>query len=331
LAAVASSTPSTDPPVAAAEKAPKGLGPPALYLDGKIVGALTVPELPPSLPVHLVHRSNGKDYPKYWLGEVLTAWGIDLSKVREVHLHGGRAVGILSGAEVRRLKDRVWVTFSRGTAGKPRMEWPDELVDTTATIDLVGAITVYVDREPPKLQRDFTLRMPDGGPIEGIAYAPKEQSIKGTRILVDGALANVVKRKLVSSKALLPSSPPDAPTFSLPGYLSTVDVDTSDVKAVDLVVDDDTIARFTKAEWAAHSSAFTFSTTRHRHGRIGLNIPANTSGPGPFPAVASVSAILVWKRTPPPARTLVAFTPEPDVTEPASNVQSPGTNDTDGE
>ncbi len=93
----------------------------AVYVDGEPLAVLSYGELPPNLPVHW-QKVEGEDekVPRFLMAEYLEGLGVDLRKVRELHLYGGQnRVGIVKGDELRRFARRCRFSFTRNVTGKP--------------------------------------------------------------------------------------------------------------------------------------------------------------------------------------------------------------------
>lgn len=165
-----------------------------VFLDGRPIGVLRHSELPPGLEPRMVLR--GEPFPLFPLAEYLVRLGVDLEAIREVHLDGGQRTAILSGAELRRVQDKLCFAFTRADSGRPRMDWPSERVEASTKIDILRSISLYRDKPAPVFDWDVkALHFGDGKPIQGVPYADPEETRRGVRVYVDGRLAVVVRRK----------------------------------------------------------------------------------------------------------------------------------------
>jgi hypothetical protein len=272
----------------------------AIYLDGTPIAAIRSQELPSTLKLHASQTGGA---PSYYMGEYLTALGIDVAKVKGLHVYGGSRVAAVDGDEFRRVQNGIHFSFSRSDGGgKPRIMFAVASLKATTTVDMISAISVYVDKEPP-IYKDGQLMFADGKPIVGIPYAPEEIS-KGTRVYVDGKLTATVKRKDLPN-GLLVDADTENPHFSLPGYLTSIGVDAKKAKAMDFVSEDDVILRMDGTTKDADTFAFTLP--RHNQGHIA--VPAGGA------KAAKVSALQIFIKNPPPARTVVQ--PKDDVLDDA--------------
>lgn len=311
------------PPVAAEQdnaqadntKRPR-LGDASVYVDGKTVGVLRILELPSGVKARHVKVGRDGEYEvtQYSFKEYAKSVGIDSAKVKGVHFYGGQRVAVVEGAEFHRIGDKLTFSFAQGDRGKPRVRWPSEPFKASTTIDMVTAVTFYVDKTPPHLDENNELVMPDGSKVEGkVPYADNEQG-HGTRVYVDGALVGVVKRKKLTNDIALPAS--DGPTkFSLGDYAAKMGADAKQVKAIDLVAGDDVIAHV--APTSAKSVAF--HVPPRNQGQILVDVPVGQTPSGQEEKrAARVSAVQIFVKTTPPARTITSLDDAP-AAAPAGN------------
>lgn len=277
----------------------------AVYVDGKPIGVLKHSELPPMLPLRKQRLADGREVPRWRFSEYLTAAGVPFDRVRAAHFLGGRdRAAIVAGDELRKHKDTLVFSFTRGDAGKPRVHWPPGIVMNTS-IDTIVAVTLYVDKEPPAYNsRDHSFTFADGKPIEGVPYALPEEALKGTRVYVDGALVSAMKRKTLPNSMLVPGSDERAPRFSLDAWLTSAGVDPAAARATDLLSGEDVITRLGPKEWATERKTLAFSLPRRSQGRILLHLPPEDPAvKAAAPPVADpslrVSAIMIYKNVTP--------------------------------
>jgi hypothetical protein len=295
-------------PVFQAEKPPgqkRRFGEATVYLDGRPLGVLKHSELPPTLPLRKQRLADGREVPRWRFSEYLTAAGVPFDRVRAVHFLGGRdRAAIVSGDELRRQRDALVFSFTRGTAGKPRVHWPAGIVINTS-IDTIVAVTIYVDREPPTYRSsDHSFAFADGKAIEGVPYSRPDEPFKGTRVYVDGALVSAMKRKTLPDSLLLPGAAEGAGLFSLDAWLTSAGVDPRAARATDLLSGEDVITRLGPKEWVAERRALSFSLPRRSQGRILLHLPSNdaavvAAGAAVAEPSLRVSAIMIYKNVTP--------------------------------
>ncbi len=271
----------------------------AVFVDGAPRGVLRVLELPAQVPRRDATLVDGRKVARWRLAEYLTQVGVDLARLREIHVLGGRGrTAIVSGAEVRRLKDSLLFSFTRGaTGGKPRIHWPSD-IKTNTTIDVVGAICAYVDKAPPRYDKDErALYDAQGVKFDGIPYVPAEAIPRGTRVYLDGRYEAAIKKKLLPDALLAPDSTPAATRFSLAKYLLSLRIDASRATAIDLVDGDAFAARIDPPTWAKIAQGASFAVDAGSRGRASLRIPDPPPG---LPAELLISAVLVHLKPPPP-------------------------------
>jgi hypothetical protein len=280
----------------------------AVYVDGKPIGVLKHSELPPTLPLRKQRLADGREVPRWRFSEYLTAAGVPFDRVRAAHFLGGRdRAAIVAGDELRKQKDTLVFSFTRGDAGKPRVHWPPGIVINTS-IDTIVAVTLYVDKEPPTYKSsDHSFSFADGKPIEGVPYALPEEALKGTRVYVDGALVSAMKRKTLPNSMLVPGSEESAPRFSLDAWLTSAGVDPAAARATDLLSGEDVITRLGPKEWGNERKSLAFSLPRRSQGRILLHLPKDdaaviAAGPAVADPSLRVSAIMIYKNVTPSKR-----------------------------
>lgn len=275
----------------------------SVYVDGRQVGIVRALELPMSLKAHDIPQKVGGPRHVYFVGEYLQSLGVDLAKVTAVHAHGGNRVALLDGDEFRRVKNDLQMSFTMGDSGKPRLRWAMKDLKANTTIDVISAITVYVDKKAPALDANGDLVYADGTRVDGIAYAPKESS-KGTRVYVDGKLVATVKRKELPSTLLLGDDAAN-PSFSLARYLDSVNVDAKNAKAMDFLSGDAVIRREDNKAWSADKADFAFTLPRHNQGKVAVAAGGAKA--------AKVSALQIFINKEPPSRTITAPTSDDSV------------------
>ncbi len=264
----------------------------AVYVDGKPRGVLRYFELPPTLHVRPLKLQDGREVARYRIAEYVQSVGVDLSKVRAIHLSGGRGrVSILPGDELRKYEDSLLFSFTRGDSGKARVEWPDAPIKVNTTIDTMVFVSVYVDREPPAFDSKTRSFLDESGArIEGVPYAKPEESLRGTRVYSDGKLAGSVKRKRLPDSVLSKSYTVKNPRFSLDAYLGSIGVDTAKIRTLAVARGDFMVARLDAQTWKNQREKAEFSLAPGSEGRIIVPFPLENGGETAFPA----SAILAY-------------------------------------
>lgn len=270
----------------------------AVFVDGAVRGVLRIRELPPKLQRRDATLVDGRKVPRWRFAEYLQAIGVDLSKLREVHVLGGRGrTAVIAGAEIRRLNEELLFSFTRGaTGGKARLHWPKG-IKTNTTVDVVGAVSVYVAAAPPRYDKARrALFAADGTKIEGIPYAAAESIPKGTRFYRDGIYAGFVKKKLLADALLAPDATAAEPRFGLARFLASIGVDPARSRAIDLIDGDAVAARLTPETWLAIRDRASFSVGAGSRGRATLHVKDPPAG---VPGELVLSAVLLHEAAPP--------------------------------
>lgn len=245
-----------------------------VYVDGKPVGVMWFGELPLALkPVwidgwEMLEFKAGDKGPRerrikvrrYRIAEYLEALGIDLRKVKEVHIYAPSGYpGILTGRELRRVRKGLHFAFGRETTGKPLIYFPEGIKINT-TFDHIGSIAVYIDRKPPVLTEDEDLIL-DGKSVYGQIPYYGEPLRGGIRIYKDDRLAITIKRrKLQESISMATRGDSGELRWNLMQFLEARGVSTGDLVAAETVERDLRTALLTRDEltsawFTAHPSA----------------------------------------------------------------------------
>lgn len=306
-----------------------------VYVDGRQIGVMRITELPPLLKRHEYTLADGRTAARWNLVEYIESVGVDVRKIQDLHLYGGRdRTARITGDELRRVRSELYFDYTRGEkGGKTRMRWPEHGIKMNTSIDNVMAMAIYVDKPAPTYSTEvYALTFADGKAIEGIPYAPVEEG-HGTRFYVDGVLLGTMKRKQLPDSLLLPGSD-TAPTtdaglvhsFSLIAYLASVGADINHAKTIDYVGGDDVVARIPGSVVAKDPNSLAFSIPAHSHGKILMKLPESAADSGSTATEAKVSAVEIFIKTAAPKREI---TPPP-VNEPPSSgsahIRTPGNN-----
>jgi hypothetical protein len=250
-----------------------------VFVDGQYRGALRHNELPAALEVTFRELESGDSVRRYAFVDYLAALGVDLDKVRALHVHGGRRVMIIDGEELRSTGKAAQFKFSHGSYGRPEYRH-DGPVDSNTSIDKITAVAVYVDREAPVLEGGKLLV--DGKVVDGIPYVA-ELPAGGTRIYLDGRFVTSIKKHDIAEGLA-----------SAVGTLRDLGVDASRVTAAELVSNDKLAAELDGARFA--------------RGKLSADVPAQSRGRIAVEGVAGgapLDAILLYATTRPAARDAV--------------------------
>ncbi len=249
----------------------KRFGESAAYVDGKPLGAIRFYELPPTLKPFPYLLANGRNAERYRVAEYLEAAGVDLKKVTAVHFVGGRnRTAVLTGEEIRKRRDDLAFSFTREFAGKARMHWPPGIVSNT-TIDAIVNLLVYVEKKPPRYESRTKGFFDDAGnKIEGVPYADPAESVRGTRVYVDGRYATSVKRKRIPDSVLSPRYTEENPLFSVEKYLGFVGVKPELGTTLAVVQGDSVVLRLDQKAWKSQRQSLDFLIAKGSEGRVVL-------------------------------------------------------------
>lgn len=274
----------------------------AVYVDGNLRGILRRLELPGTLKPRKKKLLDGRAVNRFAIADYIAAIGLDLEKVRAVHLHGGRGrASIIDGDLLRKYKDTLAFSFTQGDRGKPRAAWPgDDGFRINTTIDIVSALAIYVEKVPPEFDPRIRKLVLDGQPVEGVAYVPAEE-LKGTRVYSDGAMVAAMKRKTLPDKLLVPGASVRNPRFSMVLWLESIGVDPAAVRSAEYLIGDDVVARSDAKQWPEARKSLEFSIPRRSQGRLLLHFAPGTATLAPGakePAEAKISAILLQVKAP---------------------------------
>lgn len=233
-----------------------------VYLDGKPIGFLTWGELPVNLrPTWLKDRVGANKRPGtrdlgwrwgqqrfYRFTDYLTALGIDITKVKELHVYGPRFSEsiIATGADLQspQAKDFLF-RFGGNIAGKAIPKVPEDF-GSGRPPDKIAGVMIYVEKEPPKLTQDgFVL---DGNLQLGVPYFG-EPLRGGIRIYLDNRYVAMIKRQELDPKKAV-DGPNGEPQWKLADLLAAQGVDTSKVAELWIIRDERRAEKFPGSELA---------------------------------------------------------------------------------
>src|SRR6185437_15166023 len=239
-----------------------------VYVDGKAYGVMRYSELPSSVaPFALPLEQDELGVAWYYrLADYFQAIGIDLARVRELHVYGSHdRVAVITGDELRSIHNLIF-DFTQQIAGKPRAKWAQlRALPHRPMVDVILGISVYVDKTPPTLERGELLL--DGKPVDGIPYVDDGMP-KGTRVYVDGRLEGWVRRKTLPDKLIAPGSARTHAKFSTDAFLAYVGADSHAAKAVEFYDGDTFLARVDGKAWQHVKSQYVFDLGNRSHGQV---------------------------------------------------------------
>jgi hypothetical protein len=214
----------------------------AVYIDGQPTAVLRYGELPPNLPVHyrkLRNDDGGEEkFPQFLMAEYLEGLGVDVRKIRELHLYGGQdRIAIVKGDELRKFARKFYFTFTRATTGKPALRYLSAAFRISNYVDTFSTVAVYVDKPAPRWSDELrSLIDDDGREIEGVPFVKTEMR-GGTRVYVDAKLASNIKRNLLSS-TMARQDASGKPIYSLDAFLKAQKVELPRIHTIELVDED---------------------------------------------------------------------------------------------
>lgn len=180
-----------------------------VYLDGKPIGFMTFGELPIALkPTWIKDKVSaemrpGTDDPGwrwaqqrfYKFSTFFTALGVDLKKVKEVHVYGAKfsETIVASGKDMlSKAADDFTFRFGGNTFGKAIPHVLNTFGNGKSP-DKIAGVMIYINKKPPTLVRNEGLYL-DGVLQEGVPYYG-EPLRGGVRVYVDDHLATIIKRQ----------------------------------------------------------------------------------------------------------------------------------------
>ncbi len=233
---------------------------PGIYVDGVPVAVLKFGELPvPLEPVWVEEHAAvafkaGDKGPRfkivkerrYRFRDYFKALGIDVAKVKEMHLYGGNqhaAAVIIAGDKLRSLDDFLF-RFGGAIWGKPLPSCPADIGDGKCP-DQISSITLYIDKAPPVRKKGhfyFGDELIKGVPYFGEAIRG------GVRVYLDGPLVATVKRNKLKASNLKPVGDPSLNKYSLIDFLKSQGVDTDNVQELWLIAYERRIKKLSRTE-----------------------------------------------------------------------------------
>lgn len=183
-----------------------------VYVDGKPMGIMRFGELPRDLETVWIESIEDLDFkpgdkgprkriefePRFRLTDYLTKLGVDVGKIKELHIYGGGGFTMrVTGDDLRNVKDTFFFDYGGLWKSKPLIRLPPELKVNTS-FDKIWAIVVYVDKKPPVLtEKDIATF--DGEEIKGVPYYG-EPIRGGVRVYKDDRLVFRIKRRKLEDK-----------------------------------------------------------------------------------------------------------------------------------
>jgi len=248
-----------------------------VYLDGKPLGFLTWGELPIALkPTWVKDKVSDRKRPGtndlgwkwaqqrfYKFTDYFKAVGIDIKKVKEVHLYGPKMSQTLiaTGADLQGpLANEFMFRFGTNTGGKAIPHAPGNF-GNGKTADKITAVMVYQTKKPPKLIRNEGLEL-DGQLQTGVPYYG-DPIRGGIRIYLDDKLAAIIKRQELDAKKATTGKDGEL-NFKLADVFAAQGVDTKKVVEVWVIRDE----RWEEKIPGSELPTLTFSANSQAHGGV---------------------------------------------------------------
>ncbi|MBA2540698.1 MAG: hypothetical protein H0V17_13755 [Deltaproteobacteria bacterium] len=248
-----------------------------VYVDGKPVGFLNWGELPIGLkPTWVKDKVSDRKRPGtndpgwkwsqqrfYRFTDYFKAVGIDIRKVKEVHLYGPKMSQTLiaSGADLQGpLANEFMFRFGTNTGGKPIPHAPGNF-GNGKTADKITAVMVYQTKKPPTLVRNEGLEL-DGQLQTGVPYYG-EPIRGGIRVYLDDKLAAIIKRQELDAKKATTGKDGEL-TFKLTDVFAAQGVDAKKVVEIWMIRDERREEKIPGSELPT----LTFSANAQAHGGV---------------------------------------------------------------
>lgn len=250
-----------------------------VYLDGKPVGFLQWAELPASIPVVWfedkvsANKRPGTNDPGYRIAkqrmyrftDYLTAIGIDVKKVKELHVYGPKMTStlIVTASELQSEKaKKFFFRFGSNVGGKAIPATPGDFGNNNVP-DKISGVMVYVNKTPPKLVRDVGMVVPgETDPNNGVPYFG--QPLRGgIRLYVDDKLGGIIKRQDLDPK-LADTDKDGVMHYKLGEVMKKLGIDTKKSVEVWVIRDE----RWNEKLPAAEVAAMTFTASSQAKGGI---------------------------------------------------------------
>lgn len=209
-----------------------------VYVDGRPIGFLTWGELPVGLkPVWVRDKVSANKRPNtndpgwrwmqqrfYRFTDYLKAVGIDVKKVKELHVYGPRFTNsvTVTGKELQSPEAKEFLfRFGGSVHGKAIPKVPEGFGGGNPP-DKIAGVTVYLEKEPPKLVQGVGFVL--GNDVQwGVPYYG-DPIRGGIRMYVDDKYAGIIKRQDLDPKKGKPDKDGDL-TWELAPLLSDQGID----------------------------------------------------------------------------------------------------------
>lgn len=234
-----------------------------VYVDGKPIGFLTWGELPIGCKPTWVRdkvsadKRYGTNDPGwkwarkryYKFTDYLKAVGIDVRKVKELHLYGPKTSEtlIVTGQDLQKpAANEFTFWFGANTSGKPIPHAPENFGNNRAG-DKINGVMIYIDKKPPTLVANDGLYI-DGKEQTGVPYYG-EPIRGGVRVYLDNKLATIIKRQDLDPKQATKAADGE-PQWGLVEFLTAHGADTKQIVEMWTIRNEKRSEKFSGAELA---------------------------------------------------------------------------------
>lgn len=264
--------------------------------------------------------------PAYAVYDYLKSIGVAPETVKSVHFHGNNdRIGSIEGAELVKDKARFTFTFSSQTTGAPLQRWDTEGLKNEFVVHELRKVSVFVKKAPVAIHPQKRCHLDAKNQCtDAVPYAERD-AVHGTRVYVDGKMVGFVKRRQIQDAVLMGKTEAGDQKYNVARFVQSLGVSADGIQAVELVAGDDVVGRATPEQFDRLASEFFFTLPKHNHGKVRVHVPIELQATGESPAErdALVSSVLVYKRSTPAHRDLVAISEDTDLSvQLASNSDS---------
>jgi hypothetical protein len=281
-----------------------------VFVDGVQASVLRYGDLP-SMPSETLEGGAVR----YKLIDYVKAIGIAPATVKSIHVHGnGDRIGSVEGAELLKEPNRFQFQFLSGVTGTPAVRWDTDGLKNEFVVHEIRKVTIYVTKASPLIDAKRSCHVAaDGECSDAVPYASGD-AVKGTRIYVDGKMVGFVKRRQLSDALVMGDTATGERKYNVAKLVAGFGVDTTGIKAMDLVAGDDVIAHADASAFASVAPELFFVLPKHNHGKVRVHVPASLQVAGSAgDKDALISSVQVWKSTKPASRALSAISEDTDL------------------
>lgn len=285
----------------------KGIDVP-VYVDGSEIAVLRYGETPSLENVGTPSATAFRIY------DYLRASGVAVDAIKTIYFYDTtNRIGSIDGSELRADKNRFAFHFSSSESGNAETLWDTVGLKNNFIVHEIRKMVIFVAKPAPAIDKKLSCVLADDGHCsEDVPFATPELA-KGTRVYLDGHMVGYVKRRMLANSTIIGKST-DGEHYSLAKFMTSLGVDSSKVKSVELVAGDDIIARADSNEWAKDGSNLYFTLQKHEHGKGHMHVPAGMQiDPAKGDRDALATAVLVHQATAASNREVVAISDETDM------------------